>query len=126
MPRILGDPDTQMPRWFRTGPTVAMGDSKVREWGGVPVDLMHVSRPCCSEPFTSSCQISALGHALAAGLVIRYLAEQIDKSKPAGGIAALGRLAPGALRQSDLRIMDIPSVSSRAISATTSAYARAP
>jgi hypothetical protein len=43
MPRILADPHTQLPKWFRTGEDVAMGDAKVREWGGVPVDLMHVS-----------------------------------------------------------------------------------
>jgi hypothetical protein len=42
MPRILADPGTQLPRWFRTGGDVALGDDKVREWGGVPVDLMHV------------------------------------------------------------------------------------
>ncbi|KAL7419642.1 hypothetical protein Q5752_005555 [Cryptotrichosporon argae] len=62
LPRILADPDKQLPRWFRTGGDVALGDSKVREWGGVPVDLMH---------------ISALGHSLAAGLIISYLNEQL-------------------------------------------------
>ncbi len=44
LPRILADPNAQLPRWFRTGDTVVLGDDKVREWGGVPVDLMHVSR----------------------------------------------------------------------------------
>lgn len=43
LPRILADPDAQLPRWFRTGADVTLGDDKVREWGGVPVDLMHVS-----------------------------------------------------------------------------------
>lgn len=43
MPRILADPDVQLPRWFRTGGDVKLGDDKVREWGGVAVDLMHVS-----------------------------------------------------------------------------------
>ena len=42
LPRILADPHDQLPIWFRTGDTVVMGDDKVREWGGVPVDLMHV------------------------------------------------------------------------------------
>lgn len=42
LPRILADPDAQLPRWFRTGGDVKLGDDKVREWGGVPVDLMHV------------------------------------------------------------------------------------
>jgi len=34
-----------MPKWFRTGDDVTFDDeSKVREWGGVAVDVMHVSR----------------------------------------------------------------------------------
>lgn len=53
LPRILADPDTQLPRWFRTGGDVALGDDKVREWGGVPVDLMHVS-------FLALCGVQAL------------------------------------------------------------------
>jgi uncharacterized membrane protein len=33
-----------MPKWFRTGDDVTFDDeSKVREWGGVAVDVMHVS-----------------------------------------------------------------------------------
>ncbi len=43
LPQILADPNDQLPKWFRTGDTVILGDNKVREWGGVPVDLMHVS-----------------------------------------------------------------------------------
>lgn len=36
-----------MPKWFRTGDDVTFDDeSKVREWGGVAVDVMHVSIPC--------------------------------------------------------------------------------
>jgi len=36
-----------MPKWFRTGDDVTFDDeSKVREWGGVAVDVMHVSMPC--------------------------------------------------------------------------------
>lgn len=46
LPRLMADPDVQMPRWFRTGGDVSLGDDKVREWGGVPVDLMHVSVGC--------------------------------------------------------------------------------
>lgn len=44
LPRILADPQHQMKRWFRTGDDVAMDDPKVKEWGGVPVDVMHVRR----------------------------------------------------------------------------------
>jgi hypothetical protein len=44
LPRILAEPHVQLPRWFRTGGDVKLGDDKVREWGGVPVDLMHVSQ----------------------------------------------------------------------------------
>ena len=43
LPRLTDDPDEEMPRWFRTGETVVEGDSKVIAWGGVPVDMMHVS-----------------------------------------------------------------------------------
>ena len=36
-----------MPKWFRTGDDVTFDDeSKVRGWGGVAVDVMHVSIPC--------------------------------------------------------------------------------
>lgn len=55
-------------------------------------------------------QISAKGHALAAGLVIRYFSEQIDKSRPSS-FYTFGRLSPGTLRKSSLRILDLPSVS---------------
>ncbi|ORY23426.1 hypothetical protein BCR39DRAFT_549216 [Naematelia encephala] len=97
MPRILADPHSQLPKWFRTGDDVMLGDGKVREWGGVAVDLMH---------------ISALGHALAAGLIIRFLSDQAEKSKPASGpFAALSRLAPSSLRKTSLRILDIPTTS---------------
>ncbi|EIW68892.1 hypothetical protein TREMEDRAFT_31125, partial [Tremella mesenterica DSM 1558] len=65
LPRINEAPDEELPKWFRTGSDVHLGDSKVREWGGIPVDLMH---------------ISALGHALAASLVIRYLTGQMHPS----------------------------------------------
>jgi hypothetical protein len=43
LPRIGLDPEVELPKWFRTGEDVKLGDNKVREWGGVPVDLMHVS-----------------------------------------------------------------------------------
>ncbi|KAL0252442.1 hypothetical protein I308_101834 [Cryptococcus tetragattii IND107] len=92
LPRILADPQHQMRRWFRTGDDVAMGDPKVREWGGVPVDVMH---------------ISAMGHSLAAGLVIRYLHEQIDRSTPYG-LGALGRLT-STPKKPTVRIMDVPA-----------------
>ncbi|WVQ79025.1 hypothetical protein IAT38_001117 [Cryptococcus sp. DSM 104549] len=95
IPRILADPEKQMPRWFRTGDDVAMGDPKVREWGGVAVDVMH---------------ISGLGHGLAAGLVIRYLQDQIERSTPSQ-LSALGRFASGSLRRPTLRILDVPATS---------------
>lgn len=48
LPRILADPHKETPRWFRTGPQVSLDDtSKVREWGGVPVDVMHVRVEHC-------------------------------------------------------------------------------
>ena len=40
--RILADPDSQLPTWFRTGPTVLLGNKNVREWEGVPMDLMYM------------------------------------------------------------------------------------
>ncbi|WVQ73720.1 hypothetical protein IAR50_003300 [Cryptococcus sp. DSM 104548] len=92
VPRLVAEPDHQMGRWFRTGEDVAMGDPKVREWGGVPVDVMH---------------ISAIGHSLAAGLVIRYIQAQMDKSAPIG-LSALGRFAPTAMRKPILRVIDVP------------------
>jgi hypothetical protein len=46
LPRLLANPHEEMPKWFRTGPTVQMGDNKVKEWGGTAVDLMHVSGNC--------------------------------------------------------------------------------
>ena len=48
---------------------------------------------------------------MAAGLVIRFLSDQIEKTKPTGAFAALGRLAPGTVRKSSLRITDLPAVS---------------
>ncbi|KAK4685602.1 hypothetical protein P7C73_g4544, partial [Tremellales sp. Uapishka_1] len=93
LPRILADPDTQLPRWFRTGGDVALGDDKVREWGGVAVDLMH---------------ISALGHALAAGLVIRYLEARMSTMVP----TTWGRWTPSSMKTSPgLRITDVPATS---------------
>ncbi|ODO09192.1 hypothetical protein I350_02792 [Cryptococcus amylolentus CBS 6273] len=92
IPRLVADPEHQMSRWFRTGDDVALGDAKVREWGGVPVDVMH---------------ISAIGHSLAAGLVIRYLQDQIDKSAPLG-FSALGRFAETISRKPILRVIDVP------------------
>nr|GFD55743.1 hypothetical protein [Tanacetum cinerariifolium] len=56
--------------------------------------------------------ISALGHALAAGLVIRYLTEQVDRIKPVGSFASFGRYAPGSIRKQSLRITEVPTVSS--------------
>ncbi|KLT45969.1 hypothetical protein CC85DRAFT_239698 [Cutaneotrichosporon oleaginosum] len=90
LPRILADPHTQLPRWFRTGGDVRLGDDKVREWGGVPVDLMH---------------ISAKGHALAAGLIINYLSQQLSIVSPGG---LLGRLGAKRLRAAQ-RVYDVPS-----------------
>lgn len=88
--RLTDNPDEEMPRWFRTGETVVEGDSKVITWGGVPVDMMH---------------LSALGHALAAGLAIRYLTEQIHQRSK----GTFGRFSAGHLRDSsDLGIADIP------------------
>ncbi|RSH94515.1 hypothetical protein EHS25_004318 [Saitozyma podzolica] len=92
MRRILADPHTQLPKWFRTGEDVAMGDAKVREWGGVPVDLMH---------------ISALGHSLAAGLVIRYIEEQM-KHPLITPSSVWGRWS-GSHRKPSVRILDVPS-----------------
>ncbi|BEJ13648.1 hypothetical protein CspHIS471_0308220 [Cutaneotrichosporon sp. HIS471] len=92
LPRILADPHVQLPRWFRTGGDVRLGDDKVREWGGVPVDLMH---------------ISAKGHALAAGLIISYLSQQLSIVSPGG---LLGRLGAKRLRAAQ-RVYDIPSTS---------------
>lgn len=53
-------------------------------------------------------QISAMGHSLAAGLVIRYLHEQIDRSTPYG-LGALGRLT-STPKKPTVRIMDVPAV----------------
>lgn len=43
LPRILADPDGEMPKWFRTGSGIPITDPKVGEYGGQAVDLMHVS-----------------------------------------------------------------------------------
>lgn len=45
LPLINRDPDTQLPRWFRTGSTLSIDDPKVQRWGGQLVDLLHVSQP---------------------------------------------------------------------------------
>lgn len=105
LPRILADPDVQLPRWFRTGGDVKLGDDKVREWGGVPVDLMHVSLHSFLRE-TANAQISAKGHALAAGLIINYLSQQLSIVSPGG---LLGRL--GAKRLRHQRVYDVPSTS---------------
>ncbi|WVF66903.1 hypothetical protein IAT40_001646 [Kwoniella sp. CBS 6097] len=96
LPRLLADPDQQMPRWFRTGDDVTVGDPKVKEYGGVPVDVMH---------------ISARGHALAASLVIRYLREQNERSAPPSRFRPLSRLAYTYYRRPPLRILDVPTTS---------------
>lgn len=54
-------------------------------------------------------QISAIGHSLAAGLVIRYLHEQIDRST-SYGLSALGRFT-STPKKPTVRIMDVPAVS---------------
>lgn len=57
-------------------------------------------------------QISALGHALICGLVIRYLTMQIEMATSAqSAILALGRFAPGKISRPGMRILDVPSVS---------------
>jgi hypothetical protein len=39
-----------MPKWFRTGDDVTFDDeSKVRDWGGVAVDVMHVRGPILND-----------------------------------------------------------------------------
>ncbi|KAK8861417.1 hypothetical protein IAR55_002236 [Kwoniella newhampshirensis] len=97
VPRILADPERQMPRWFRTGDDVAMGDPKVREFGGVAVDVMH---------------ISAKGHALAAGLVIQYLRDQLDSSPlPVSKTGAFRRFASSSVRRPTLRVLEVPATS---------------
>lgn len=62
LPTIQADPEVEMPKWFRTGADVTLDDPKVREWGGIPVDMLH---------------ISARAHDLAASLVISYIYSQI-------------------------------------------------
>ncbi|WWC99168.1 hypothetical protein V866_006063 [Kwoniella sp. B9012] len=97
LPRLLADPDKQMPRWFRTGDDVTLKDPKAKEYGGVAVDVMH---------------ISARGHALAAGLVIRYLQDQIERSAPPSYFRkALSRFASSYIKKPPLRILDVPSTS---------------
>nr|XP_019050219.1 hypothetical protein I302_00644 [Kwoniella bestiolae CBS 10118]OCF29149.1 hypothetical protein I302_00644 [Kwoniella bestiolae CBS 10118] len=97
LPRLLADPDKQMPRWFRTGEDVTLKDPKAKEYGGVAVDVMH---------------ISARGHALAAGLVIRYLQDQIERSAPPSYFRkALSRFASSYIKKPPLRILDVPSTS---------------
>ncbi|GMK56652.1 hypothetical protein CspeluHIS016_0304920 [Cutaneotrichosporon spelunceum] len=91
LPRILADPHTQLPRWFRTGSDVNPGDDKVREWGGVPVDLMH---------------ISAKGHALAAGLIINYLSQQLSIVSPGG---LMGSLSAKRVLRAAQRVYEVPS-----------------
>lgn len=44
LPKVLDNPEEEMPKWFRTGEDVTFDDeSKVRLWGGMAVDVMHVS-----------------------------------------------------------------------------------
>ncbi|WWD16677.1 hypothetical protein CI109_101107 [Kwoniella shandongensis] len=92
VPRLLADPERQMPRWFRTGEDVAMGDPKVREYGGIAVDVMH---------------ISAIGHALTAGLVIRYLQDQLDMSEPV--TSKVSKHISG--HRPTLRVLEVPATS---------------
>nr|XP_018264557.1 uncharacterized protein I303_02727 [Kwoniella dejecticola CBS 10117]OBR86715.1 hypothetical protein I303_02727 [Kwoniella dejecticola CBS 10117] len=97
LPRLLADPNKQMPRWFRTGEDVTLQDPKTKEYGGIAVDVMH---------------ISARGHALAAGLVIRYLQDQIERSAPPSYFRkALSRFASSYIKKPPLRILDVPSTS---------------
>nr|XP_019012223.1 uncharacterized protein I206_03068 [Kwoniella pini CBS 10737]OCF51004.1 hypothetical protein I206_03068 [Kwoniella pini CBS 10737] len=97
LPRLLADPSKQMPRWFRTGEDVTLKDPKAKEYGGIAVDVMH---------------ISARGHALAAGLVIRYLQDQIERSAPPSYFRkALSRFASSYIKKPPLRILDVPSTS---------------
>ncbi|TXT11073.1 hypothetical protein VHUM_01824 [Vanrija humicola] len=93
LPRLMADPDVQMPRWFRTGGDVSLGDDKVREWGGVPVDLMH---------------ISAKGHGLAAGLIINYLSTQLALVAPMTAKGHFGRFSAAHLRKTLERVYDVP------------------
>ena len=44
LPRILSSPDTELPRWFRTGGDISEDDPKIKTVGNQLVDLMHVSR----------------------------------------------------------------------------------
>ena len=114
LPRVLADPHTQLPKWFRTGETVKIGDDRVREWGGIPVDLMHVSAECriYMLTLTFDIQISALGHGLAADLVIHYLKDQISRSKPSSrAFALLGRFARTGIRRPIAQVLDVPRVS---------------
>lgn len=46
LPRILADPEEEIPRWFRTGEELSLVDPKVKEYGGEAVDMMHVSLRC--------------------------------------------------------------------------------
>ncbi|WVW79988.1 hypothetical protein I302_101961 [Kwoniella bestiolae CBS 10118] len=80
-----------------TGEDVTLKDPKAKEYGGVAVDVMH---------------ISARGHALAAGLVIRYLQDQIERSAPPSYFRkALSRFASSYIKKPPLRILDVPSTS---------------
>jgi len=50
LPKVLDSPETEMPKWFRTGDDVTFDDeSKVRDWGGVAVDVMHVREPILND-----------------------------------------------------------------------------
>lgn len=54
LPKVLDHPEEEMPRWFRTGPDVTFDDeSKVRLWGGMAVDVMHVSHLCHGSRYSS-------------------------------------------------------------------------
>jgi hypothetical protein len=52
LPRIGLDPDVELPKWFRTGDDVKVGDSKVREWGGVPVLILGFADLCFRSRFS--------------------------------------------------------------------------
>lgn len=43
MPSLTARPEVEIPRWFRTDRSLTLKDTKVREWAGQMVDLLHVS-----------------------------------------------------------------------------------
>lgn len=42
LPLLLARPDEEIPRWYRQDASLTLDDSKVQQWGGVLVDLLHV------------------------------------------------------------------------------------